>query len=658
MQFDAVFLLDVVVFLAFVVTVVTVGIVMSRHEEDSEGYFLAGRGLAWWLIGFSLIAANISTEQFVGMSGQAANYLGLAIASYEWMAAITLIVVAFFFLPSFLRAGIYTMPEFLEYRFNHAARTLMSIFMMITYVCVTLAAVIYSGAKTIDVLTQGEVEAPAVAADSGEGNGAAPVVEDYSVLGVPINVATASWLIGILAAAYVVAGGLKACAWADLLQGSALIVGGAIILILAMNALGAAPPAELGLAADMADAGSIERFSALNQGKLHMVLPAADKFVPWTALVLGLWIPNFYYWGLNQYITQRTLGSRSLAEGQKGVVFAAALKLLIPFIIVFPGIIAFNLYRSDMQADAASGVNRATLSKFEAQKGGAGQAKVVFTFNSDFAQIYPQIAEQIVAYNARVAGAGAVDAGSPFDTNRTLLDSIAEKNKGLPAPERFVVEQELIGYEYDSAFGLLIKRLVPPGLRGFILAAILGAVVSSLAAMLNAASTIFTMDLYKQYLNKGASQRNLVLVGRICVLLFAAIGCFISPFLGDPRFGGIFTYIQEFQGFISPGILAVFLYGLFVRRAPRACGLVGLLLSPAIYGLLKWALPGMAFLDRMAITFFSIIVVLGVMSVAAPLREPVRMPEQTKIELKSSKPAMAFGVAVVLATLVLYGVFF
>ncbi|MCL4193553.1 MAG: hypothetical protein KJZ87_17585, partial [Thermoguttaceae bacterium] len=498
----------------------------------------------------------------------------------------------------------------------------------------------------------------AVAADSGEGNGAAPVVEDYDVLGVPINVTTASWLIGILAAAYVVAGGLKACAWADLLQGSALIVGGSIILILAMNALGAATPAELGLGADMADAGSIERFNALNHDKLHMVLPAADKFVPWTALVLGLWIPNFYYWGLNQYITQRTLGSRSLAEGQKGVVFAAALKLLIPFIIVFPGIIAFNLFRGDMQADAASGVNRATLSKFEAQKVGAGQAKVAFTFNSDFAQIYPQIAEQIVAYNARVAGTGAVDAGSPFDTNRTLLDSIAEKNKGLPAPERFVVEQELIGYEYDSAFGLLIKRLVPPGLRGFILAAILGAVVSSLAAMLNAASTIFTMDLYKQYLNKGASQRNLVLVGRICVLLFAAIGCFISPFLGDPRFGGIFTYIQEFQGFISPGILAVFLYGLFVRRAPRACGLVGLLLSPAIYGLLKWALPGMAFLDRMAITFFSIIVVLGVMSVAAPLREPVRMPEQTKIELKSSKPAMAFGVAVVLATLVLYGVFF
>ena len=308
------------------ITVITVGIVMSRGEEDSEAYFLAGRGLNWWLIGFSLIAANISTEQFIGMSGQAADYVGLAIASYEWMAAITLVVVAFFFLPKFLRAGIYTIPEFLEYRFNHAARTIMSLAMMIVYVCVTITAVIYSGALTADVLF-----------------GNQPLFGHYL-----INVTSASWIIGVLAAVYVVSGGLKACAWADLLQGSALMLGGALVTFVAFRALGNADPQSIGLDPSLAAASSVVKFQALNQVKLHMVLPASDLILPWTALVVGLWIPNFYYWGLNQYITQRTLGANSLADGQKGVIFAAGLKLIIPFIIVIPGIVAFNIYKEDM----------------------------------------------------------------------------------------------------------------------------------------------------------------------------------------------------------------------------------------------------------------------------------------------------------------------
>jgi len=646
--------LDVLVFVAFLAAVVAVGILMSRNETDSEGYFLAGRGLAWWLIGFSLIAANISTEQFVGMSGQAARHVGLAVASYEWMAAITLVFVAFFFLPAFLRAGVYTIPEFLEYRFSHDARTIMSFLMMITYVCVTIAAVIYSGAKTVDVIFQ-ETNAAGVAAD-------------IEVLGLPINVTVASWLIGILAAAYVVAGGLKACAWADLLQGSALILGGTIILALALMALGAAQPAAIGLPPDLANAGALERFRVVSAPKLHMVLPASDQFVPWTALVLGLWIPNFYYWGLNQYIMQRTLGSRSLSEGQKGVVFAAAMKLIVPFIVVFPGIIAFTLFSADMKADAASGDNRNTLAAFEQHKADPQASGMAFAFDAEFAKLYPAVAQDIEIFNSRAAGidtpAGAAKVKTPgiwknpdlVTRNQAIIKEIQRQNSESPA-RQVQVQKELIGYQYDSAFGLLIKKLVPPGLRGFVLAAIFGAVVSSLAAMLNAASTIFTMDLYREYLNKNASQTNLVVVGRICVVIFTAIGCFISPWLDDPRFGGIFTYIQEFQGFISPGILAVFLFGFFVKQAPRASAVVGLLLSPAVYGGLKLALPGLAFLDRIAITFFVVLVVLGLMTLARPLAEPVKLPEQSKIAMTSSGGAKLAGVLVVLATLVLYAIF-
>jgi SSS family solute:Na+ symporter len=624
---------DVIVFIGFIITVVTVGVMMSRHEKDSESYFLAGRGLSWWLIGFSLIAANISTEQFVGMSGSAADYVGLAIASYEWMAAITLVVVAFFFLPKFLRAGIYTIPEFLEYRYNAAARTIMSVFMMIIYVFVTIAAVIYSGALTVDTIFGGQ-----------------------TFLGFEVNLVTASWAIGILAAIYVVSGGLKACAWADLLQGSALIVGGAVVMFLAFRALGMAEPSAIDLPAEMAGAGAIEKFRHLNAAKLHMVLPKTDLNVPWTALVLGLWIPNFYYWGLNQYITQRTLGARSLAEGQKGVVFAAGLKLIIPFVIVIPGIIAFNLYK-DQMAEEAVRSNEPVVERFEAVEDSPEAARVAFRFDGDFAKLHPQQAADILNYNAAVAGTSP-DTGLPLaEANDALLETITARNETLPRDERIEEETALIGRKYDSAFALLIKHLIPTGLRGFMLAAILGAVMSSLASMLNAASTIFTMDLFKEYLHREASQGTLVLVGRLGVAAFAAVGCIMSPLLDNPAFGGIFKYIQEFQGFISPGILAVFVFGLLVHKAPALCGVVGLIVNPVVYGVLKVLAPNLAFLDRMAVCFFAVLGLMALITVARPLSKPVELPVQTRIALESSKGAKTAGIAVVVVTLILYGIF-
>jgi len=624
---------DVIVFITFIVTVITVGVMMSRHEKDSESYFLAGRGLSWWLIGFSLIAANISTEQFVGMSGSAADYVGLAIASYEWMAAITLVVVAFFFLPKFLRAGIYTIPEFLEYRYNAAARTIMSVFMMIIYVFVTIAAVIYSGALTVDTIFGGQ-----------------------SFLGLQVDLVTASWAIGILAAIYVVSGGLKACAWADLLQGSALIVGGAVVMVLAFRALGMAEPAAIGLPVEMAGAGAVEKFRHLNAAKLHMVLPKTDLNIPWTALVLGLWIPNFYYWGLNQYITQRTLGAKSLAEGQKGVVFAAGLKLIIPFVIVIPGIIAFNLYK-DQMAEEAIKSNQPVMASFEQVQGSPGTSQVAFEFHADFAALHPEQATDIVAFNAAVAGTQPDAKLSLVEGNDALLAAIAARNETLPRGDRIETQTALIGRKYDSAFALLIKHLIPTGLRGFMLAAILGAVMSSLASMLNAASTIFTMDLYRQFIHKGASQGTLVLVGRLGVGAFVVIGCIMSPLLDNPAFGGIFKYIQEFQGFISPGILAVFLFGLLVHRAPAVCGVVGLVASPLLYGLLKVVAPNLAFLDRMAVCLFVILGLMAVITWLRPLAQPVELPTQTRIQLESSSGAKTAGIAVVVVTLILYGIF-
>jgi SSS family solute:Na+ symporter len=626
--------LDIFIFIAFIVCVVGLGVYKSRKERTSEDYFLAGRGLSWWLIGFSLIAANISTEQFIGMSGSAANWLGLAIASYEWMAAVTLVIVAFVFLPKFLKSGIYTIPEFLEYRYNSTARSLMALFTVLIYVFVTFAAVVYSGALTVKTLFGGMV-----------------------IAGIPVNITSASWAIGIVAAIYVGFGGLKACAWADLLQGSALILGGALILYLALKALGVATVETVPALANIdINLNAIQRFTALNGHKLHMVMPKNDPEIPWTALVLGLWIPNFYYWGLNQYISQRTLGAKSLGEGQKGIVFAAFLKLLVPFIIVFPGIIAFNLYKGDMQTEAMD-TNTAVIVAFEQAQLNPAESKKAFIFANDFAEMNPVQAAQITAYNAAVANVPLDTQLTPTQANNNIIAKINELNKTATPANQIKIQQKLIGYKYDSAFALLIKKLVPPGLRGFMLAAILGAVISSLASMLNSASTIFTMDIFRKYIVKNPTQTMLVTVGRICVGVFAIIGCFIAPLLDDPKFGGIFKYIQEFQGYISPGILAVFVFGLAIRKAPPIAGVVGLVINPIIYYILANVFPEMAFLDRMAFSFFCVLAIMAVITVIKPLKEPVKMPINKDINLETSKLAKVLGIAVIAMTIVLYIIF-
>ncbi len=576
--------LEVALFVIAVVGVIALGIWKSRDEDlggekGASDYFLAGRGLTWWLVGFSLIAANISTEQFVGMSGASANWLGMAIASYEWIAAITLVVVAFWFLPRFLKAGLYTIPEFLEYRYNAVARFFMAVPMVVTLVFVATSSVIFSGAKFVS--------------------------EYYNTVPVLNSLTAMCFLIAGFAAVYVFIGGLKACAWTDLVWGGSLIVGGAIVMTMAFNTLADKPADELILTKvanseatvqQIEEAGAWERFMLLNDGadgeavarngpngsggKVHMVRPLEDSDIPWTALLIGLWIPNFYYWGLNQFIVQRTLGSKSLAEGQRGIVFAAFLKLLIPFLVVIPGILAYNLFSQDL-------------------------------FNATTGE-----------------------------------------------------------YDYDRAFPVLVRNLIKPFplISWFVLAALCGAVISSLASMLNSASTLATMDLYAKITHE-KNPVKLVKVGRTFVVIFVILAALVSTKLDN--FGSIFKYIQEFQGFISPGILGIFLFGFFSPKTPRYFGALGIILSIVLYGLLMLVIGPfmvsnglwysdveMAFLDRMAITLISIIVIGLIITVVDPLKKPVIMPVTDEIELKSSTSAKYIGLGVVALTIVLYAVFF
>ncbi len=503
--------LDFIAFFGFIGVVVTVSVVASRKEESSDDYFLAGRALPWWLIGFSLIASNISTEHFVGMAGRGAD-IGLAIASYEWMAAVTLVIVGWVFLPRFLRAGIYTIPQYLEIRYGSTTRTIMAVFMMIAYVFVALATVLYAGALAIEQIFD-------------------------------VDTTLAIWIIGILAGAYTIYGGLKAVVWSDLLQGVALLLGGMLILVLALR-----------------EVGGLGAFLESQQDKLHTVLPWDHPEMPWVAVFVGgLWIPNLFYWGLNQFIAQRTLAARSLADGQRGIYLATALKLFIPFIIVFPGIIAAELY-----------------------------------------------ADQI-----RLA---------------------------------------------DQAYPVLMRELLPVGLTGIMFAALIGAVMSSLDSMLNSAATIFTIDVYQRHVRPDAAQRRLVLVGRVTTAVLVIIGCLWAPVVA--RTGSVFQYIQMFWGFISPAIVAVFLFGLYSPRTPAAAASGAMILGIPVYGLLLWWLPTVAFLHHMAITFLAVTVWLGVYTLTRPRRTRFVLETGSTLELEPARHGKWFGGAVIAATAVLYAVFF
>jgi SSS family solute:Na+ symporter len=423
---------------------------------------------------------------------------------------------------------------------------------------------------------------------------------------------------------------------------------------------------------------------------MNMFLPKTDSVLPWTALLLGLWIPNFYYWGLNQYITQRTLGSASLSQGQKGIVFAAFLKLLIPFVIVIPGIIAFNLFAGDMQLGAAQD-NAPLIAKYLKANPQTTLVEIVKSPSEDAIAAWQPGRFMLAIYDSDAA-IKQVKIASPFvlpmtavkyeQTTPSEFTIFETDDKSLPsafpalhqevtiynektkeaakAAGKRVTKEKLTAYKYDTALGQLLGNVLPQkvGLVGFVLAALLGAVVSSLAAMLNAASTIFTMDIYKRLISPQASQQAIVFLGRVTVVIFAVIAVVLAPQLGNPKISNsIFTIIQESQGLISPGVLAVFAFGLAVRRAPKICGIIGLVTNIIAYSVLKFAVPSIQFLNRMAICFALVLIVMSLITLVKPLAQPMQFERKTNIDLKTSNGAKIAGIVVVIITLILYVLF-
>ncbi|MFI3269064.1 MAG: sodium/sugar symporter [Rikenellaceae bacterium] len=492
---------DYAIFAIYAIALVSVGYFVSRgkkgEEKNAEDYFLASKSLPWWAIGSSLIAANISAEQFIGTSG-AGFAGGMAIAAYEFMAALTLIIVGKFFLPVFIKQGIYTIPEFVERRFSTSLKTILAVFWIALFVFVNLTSVLFLGGTALDTVL-------------GTGDGS--------------MVMTCMIGLAVVAAAYSLYGGLSAVAWTDVMQVGLLVIGGLITTFIALN--------------NVTDGGVMEGINhiyTVAHSHFDMVLdksnPEYSNMPGVYMLVGGLWIANLYYWGFNQYIIQRTLAAKSLEESQRGIIFAAFLKMIIPFIVVVPGIIAYVMFKENIQ-----------------------EATAAFT-----------------------SATGSI--------------------------------------RYDSAYPWLIRTFVPTGLKGLVVAALAAAIVSSLASMLNSTSTIFTMDIYKPYLNPNAAQKTLVNVGRLSAGVALVIALFLAPFMGGiPQ---MFQYIQEYTGIVSPGILAVFLMGLFWKKANNKGAVWGVVLSIPIALFFKYVIgnDAMPFIDQMFYTTLLTMAVIFMVSLS------------------------------------------
>jgi SSS family solute:Na+ symporter len=538
--------IDYAIFITYAILILSVGLWVSRgkkgQKKTASDYFLASKSLPWWAIGASLIAANISAEQMIGMSGSGMA-MGLAIASYEWMAALTLLIVGKFFLPIFIKKEIFTIPQFVEQRFGTTLKTILAVFWISLYVFVNLTSVLYLGGKAIDTIL---------------GNGDGTMVFSAIVA------------LALFAAAYSLYGGLSAVAWTDVIQVIMLTAGGLITSLIALNHV-------------TPDGGVIRGLNHVYEtagDKFHMILDKNNpefKNLPGIAVLIGgMWVANLYYWGFNQYIIQRTLAAKSLQESQRGIAFAAVLKLIIPIFVVLPGIVAWVIYQQPEGTVVIEGVEGAF-----------------------------------------------------------------EKGNGK--------------MNYDNAFPWLISSFIPSGIKGLVVAALAAAIVSSLASMVNSTSTIFTMDIYKPYLQKKSSN-NEVAVGRIAGAVALSIAIFASPLLGNVE--QAFQYIQEYTGLVSPGILAVFMLGLFYKKTTNKAAVTGIIISVPVALLLKSPSLDLPWMDQVLYTLLVTLVSIIFISLATnPASDDPKAIHLKSSLFRTDKTFTITAYAIVLVLVFLYALF-
>jgi SSS family solute:Na+ symporter len=537
-------LADYLVFFLYFILVAAYGIWIYKRKtaknETAQEFFLAEGSLTWWAIGASLIASNISAEHFIGMSGSGFA-IGLAISSYEWMSGLVLIIVALFFIPMFLKNRIYTMPQFLATRYNEQVSSIMALFWLLVYVFVNLTSIIYLGALAITSIA------------------------NISFMTCVVSLSLFSIIVTI--------GGMRVIGYTDVIQVAVLILGGLVTTYLSLTLLSE----EFGFGKDFMAGLSILKQEA--PGHFHLILekghPHYDKLPGLGVIFGGMLINNLAYWGCNQYIVQRALGA-DLATARNGILFAAFLKLLVPLIVVIPGIAMFVLHENGL---------------FQ---------------------------------------------------NEMSVDGVIKPDQAYPT----------------------LMNLLPSGLKGVAFAALTAAVVASLAGKANSISTIFSLDIYKKMINTNASEKQLVNTGRWAVVISITVAAFVAPALRS--LDQAYQFIQEYVGFLSPGVLAIFLLGLFWKKTTSGAALFGTILTIPLSATLKflpdWTggmFPVYPFLDRMFITFWVVLFLMIIISLLTPAsvkRKEILPFEKSMLEVK---PAFIIGSIIILGILsALYTVYF
>ena len=537
-------LADYLVFFLYFILVAAYGIWIYKRKtaknETAQEFFLAEGSLTWWAIGASLIASNISAEHFIGMSGSGFA-IGLAISSYEWMSGLVLIIVALFFIPMFLKNRIYTMPQFLATRYNEQVSSIMALFWLLVYVFVNLTSIIYLGALAITSIA------------------------NISFMTCVVSLSLFSIIVTI--------GGMRVIGYTDVIQVAVLILGGLVTTYLSLTLLSE----EFGFGKDFMAGLSILKQEA--PGHFHLILekghPHYDKLPGLGVIFGGMLINNLAYWGCNQYIVQRALGA-DLATARNGILFAAFLKLLVPLIVVIPGIAMFVLHENGL---------------FQ---------------------------------------------------NEMSMDGVIKPDQAYPT----------------------LMNLLPSGLKGVAFAALTAAVVASLAGKANSISTIFSLDIYKKMINTNASEKQLVNTGRWAVVISITVAAFVAPALRS--LDQAYQFIQEYVGFLSPGVLAIFLLGLFWKKTTSGAALFGTILTIPLSATLKflpdWTggmFPVYPFLDRMFITFWIVLFLMIIISLLTPgsvQRKEIFPFEKSMLEVK---PAFIIGSILILGILAaLYTVYY
>lgn len=535
---------DYLVFFLYFILVAAYGIWIYKRKtaknETAQEFFLAEGSLTWWAIGASLIASNISAEHFIGMSGSGFA-IGLAISSYEWMSGLVLIIVALFFIPMFLKNRIYTMPQFLATRYNEQVSSIMALFWLLVYVFVNLTSIIYLGALAITSIA------------------------NISFMTCVISLSLFSIIVTI--------GGMRVIGYTDVIQVAVLILGGLVTTYLSLTLLSE----EFGLGKDfMAGLGILKKEAP---GHFHLILekghPHYDKLPGLGVIFGGMLINNLAYWGCNQYIVQRALGA-DLSTARNGILFAAFLKLLVPLIVVIPGIAMFVLHENGL-------------------------------------------------FQAEMA-----------------MDGVVKPDHAYPT----------------------LMNLLPSGLKGVAFAALTAAVVASLAGKANSISTIFSLDIYKKMIKPDASEKQMVNMGRWSVILSITIAAMVAPALRS--LDQAYQFIQEYVGFLSPGVLAIFLLGLFWKRTTSGAALFGTILTIPLSATLKflpdWTsgfFPVYPFLDRMFITFWVVLFLMIIISLWTPMsvkRKEILPFERSMLDVK---PTFVIGSILILGILAaLYTVYY